>query len=205
MTKLDEKEVKEKQEKADITWSGVTKDFKSNVKKIWKNILDFLKNITLSFTKLDSSIQICIIIPIAILLVVIGNKIYTDRDKKVLTCHYSNYSASMKISQELTLIFNKDRIYKQTVETTYEVTDPKVKTLGELETEKRDSNEELVKYKGVTAKYKIQDEKLINRIEYDYYKLSIDDMNELRLDKDSSLERYKERYENFGYQCESDK
>lgn len=197
--KLDEKEIPTV--KSDITWNGITKGVG---KKTFKNIGDFFKNIVAAFTGLDSSIQICIIIPIAIILVVVGNKIYSDRERTELECNYNNTSISMKIDQNIKLVFKEGRIYTETRTTTYEIIDPKVKTLGELETEKRDSNEDLKNFKGVKANYEIQDEKLINTIEYNFYKLSNDDITELGLDKDSSLTEYKERYESFGYTCQGE-
>lgn len=194
--KIDEKEITPLQ--TDITWNGVTKDF-------FKNIGIFFKNIGIMFKNLDSSIQICIIIPLAILLIVIGNKFYSESQTTKLHCTYHNTTTSMKIDQNIVLTFKKDRIYKSTAKTSYTIIDSKTKTLGQLETEKRDSNELLNEISGVKASYKIKDDILTNTIEYNFYKLSNDDINELGLDQTSSLTTYKERYEGFGYTCESDK
>lgn len=204
LAKLDEREIPEYIEKVDISWSGITKDFSGNMKKIFKNIAITLKNIGISFSRLDTSIKICIIVPLAILLVVIGNRIYSESEKTYLRCDYSSFSSSMNISQKLELVFKEGRLYTHTTKTKYKITDSKVKTLGQLETEKRDSNEELNQINGITAKYTIEDGILYNEIEYNYYKLSLDDINELRLDKDSGLKTYKERLEDFGYECESE-
>lgn len=204
LAKIDEKEIPQHIEKVDISWSGITKDFKGNLKKIIQNIGITFKNIGISFSRLETSIKICIVVPIAILLVVIGNKIYANSERTVLNCDYTNKSSSMQISQQLEFVFKEGRLYTQTVKTTYEILNPKVKTLGQLETEKRDSNEELNQISGVKANYKIKDGKLYNEIEYNYYRLSTDDINNLGLDKDSSLNAYKERLEKFGYVCKGE-
>lgn len=204
LAQIDEKEIPEYIEKVDISWSGITKDFGGNLKKIFQNIIICIKNIGILFSRLDTSIKICIVAPLAILLVVVGNRIYSESEKTVLNCSYNSYSTSMEITQKLELVFKEGRLYTQTSKTKYEILNPKVKTLGQLETEKRDSNEELNQIKGITAKYIIKDDILYNEIEYNYYKLSMDDIKELRLDKDSSLNAFKERYEGFGYTCESD-
>jgi len=204
LAKLDEKEIPEYIEKVDISWDGLTKDIRGNIKKIFQNIVIFFKNIGVSFSRLDTSIKICIVVPLAILLVVIGNRIYSESEKTYLNCTYTSYSSSIKITQDLKLVFKEGRLYTQTSKTKYEILKPEVKTLGQLETEKRDSNEELNGIKGVSAKYTIKDGILYNEIEYNFYKLSLDDIKNLSLDKDSSLNEFKERLEGFEYTCKSD-
>lgn len=199
--KIDEVEVLQRLKKE----TGKENSIKETIKVFLGNIKIRLKNLKTTFTHFDTSIQICIIVPVAIILVIIGNSIYSKSVKSVLTCKYETISTSLKLNQELKIVFKKDRIYKQTSTLTYEIVNPKKKTLGQLETEKIESNKKLNETKGITAKYKIVDDKLVNTIEYNFYKLSSEDITALQLDDKSSLEEYKKRLEDFDYECKSTK
>ena len=159
----------------------------------------------ISFKKLDPAIQLCIIVPVLILLIVIGNKIYTTSKTTSLTCTNTNYSTNLKMDEEVKLVFKDGHIYTQTRKVTYEILNPEVKTLGELETEKRDGNKSLNETAGIKASYKIEDDKLINTIEYNLYRMNDETIEELGLDENGTLETYKKHYETFEYNCKSGK
>lgn len=166
------------------------------------NIGIFIRNLKTSFLSLEPAIQLCIIIPIVIILIVVVNKIYTNNKTTTLTCTNTTYTTSLKTEEEIKFVFKDGRIYSQKRQMTYEILNKEVKTLGQLETDKRDSNEELNEIKGIKASYKVIDDKLVNTIEYNFYKMESDTIEELGLDQNGDLSTYKERFVNFGYDCE---
>ena len=199
INKIDEKEILKK---ASVSKNdnGITR-----IKVLISNIKNTLMDFVISFKKLDPAIQLCIIVPVLILLIVIGNKIYTTSKTTSLTCTNTNYSTNLKRDEEVKLVFKDGHIYTQTRKVTYEILNPEVKTLGELETEKRDGNKSLNETAGIKASYKIEDDKLINTIEYNLYRMNDETIEELGLDENGTLETYKKHYETFEYNCKSGK
>lgn len=199
VSKIDEKEIL-KQASIKAQDNGITK-----VKTFFSNIKETIKGFILSFKDLDPAIQLCVIVPIVIVLIVIGNKIYTTSKTTSLTCTYTNYSTNMKIDEEVKLIFKDKHIYTQTRQVTYEILNPEIKTLGELETEKRDANKKLNEIAGIKANYKIEDDKLINTVEYNFYRMNDETIEDYGLDENGTIETYKKHYETFDYECKSGK
>lgn len=197
--KLDEKEIlkKVKVSKQD---NGITK-----IKNIFPSLKKKIEELYESFKKLDPVIQLGIIIPVILILIVVGNKFYTIKKTTSLTCTNTDYSSSLKTEEEIKLIFKDDHIYTQTRKLTYEVLDPKIKTLGQLEEDKMKANKSLNENAGVKANYEIKGEKLINTVEYHYYKMSDETIKELGLNDKITLEEYKKNIEVFGYTCKSGK
>ena len=70
VSKIDEKEIL-KQASINAQDNGITK-----VKTFFSNIKETIKEFIFSFKDLDPAIQLCVIVPIVIVLIVIGNKIY---------------------------------------------------------------------------------------------------------------------------------
>lgn len=199
VSKIDEKEIL-KQASIKAQDNGITK-----AKTFFSNIKETIKGFILSFKDLDPAIQLCVIVPIVIVLIVIGNKIYTTSKTTSLTCTYTNYSTNMKIDEEVKLIFKDKHIYTQTRQVTYEILNPEIKTLGELETEKRDANKKLNEIAGIKANYKIEDDKLINTVEYNFYRMNDETIEDYGLDENGTIETYKKHYETFDYECKSGK
>ena len=188
VSKIDEKEIL-KQASIKAQDNGITK-----AKTFFSNIKETIKGFILSFKDLDPAIQLCVIVPIVIVLIVIGNKIYTTSKTTSLTCTYTNYSTNMKIDEEVKLIFKDKHIYTQTRQVTYEILNPEIKTLGELETEKRDANKKLNEIAGIKANYKIEDDKLINTVEYNFYRMNDETIEDYGLDENGTIETYKKHY-----------
>lgn len=199
VSKIDEKEIL-KQASIKAQDNGITK-----AKTFFSNIKETIKGFILSFKDLNPAIQLCVIVPIVIVLIVIGNKIYTTSKTTSLTCTYTNYSTNMKIDEEVKLIFKDKHIYTQTRQVTYEILNPEIKTLGELETEKRDANKKLNEIAGIKANYKIEDDKLINTVEYNFYRMNDETIEDYGLDENGTIETYKKHYETFDYECKSGK
>lgn len=199
VSKIDEKEIL-KQASIKAQDNGITK-----VKTFFSNIKETIKGFIFSFKDLDPAIQLCVIVPIVIVLIVIGNKVYTTSKTTSLTCSATNYSTNMKMDEKIKLIFKDGHVYTKIREITYEVLNPKIKTLGELETEKRDRNKELNEIAGIKANYKIEDDKLINTEEYNFYRMDDETIEEFGLDENGTMDTYRKHYETFNYKCKSDK
>lgn len=204
---LDEKELIEKKleeiQKEHAKAKRVKKDsvLTSDVKDNFNRAIDYIKEKFNDFMKLDLSMKTIIIVPIVILIIILGNSVWSNSQTTNMKCSYQSISSTIKINQDIELVFRKDKIYTQTTTTKYEIVSTGRKTLSSIEEEKKTSNETLNDIKGVSAKYKIENKVLINTIKYNYYKISKADINELGLDSEGTLETYKNRYEGFGYKC----
>ncbi len=162
-----------------------------------------ITNMAISFSKLETSMKLCIIIPIIIFLVIIGNRLYSEAGKRTLTCTYTGTSPILGVEQQLDVKFNRDQIYNLTKKVTYTVKNSKWKSISELEKEAKEKIEKVKDIDGVVITYEIKDETLTMTEKYNYYKLSSEELNELNLEENLTLEEYKTRYEEFEYECKS--
>jgi hypothetical protein len=175
---------------------------KNSSKKEHKKILN---NIVISFSNLEISLKIFIVILALIFFIILVNKIYIKTESTSLICTYNDFSSDISLNQKLDIEFQGGaiHIFKKTI--TYTEQNQNWKSVDDIEKEIKEKIEEVKNVKGVTIHYE-KDEKTITMMEeYNYYKLSDNYKQKFNLEMNVDLETLKTQYEEFGYTCESSK